>query len=83
MTTLWHLHVLQPRIIDLSHAVRHYRVCGCQRKETGGQPATKQSVVDGHCVIHIDQTHCVHWWDDEGPCCACGDSQPAEATEAE
>jgi len=19
-----------------------------------------------------DGTHCVHWWDDEGPCCRCG-----------
>lgn len=27
---------------------------------------------DGSCSKREDGTHCVHWWDDEGPCCTCG-----------
>lgn len=27
---------------------------------------------DGSCPEREDGTHCVHWWDDEGPCCGCG-----------
>jgi len=23
-------------------------------------------------VAPIDSAHCVHWWDEEGPCCRCG-----------
>jgi hypothetical protein len=30
---------------------------------------------DGYCAereAEGDGTHCDHWWDGEGPCCACG-----------
>ena len=26
----------------------------------------------GHAVGHLDDAHCPHWRDDEGPCCRCG-----------
>lgn len=26
----------------------------------------------GECYARKDRTHCVHWWDEELPCCACG-----------
>lgn len=25
------------------------------------------------CPVRDDKTHCVHWWDADGPCCSCGD----------
>lgn len=32
----------------------------------------KDARSDGSCPEREDGTHCVHWWDDEGPCCGCG-----------
>ena len=26
---------------------------------------------DGFCFEREDETHCVHWWDGEEPCCSC------------
>lgn len=26
---------------------------------------------DGYCPCREDQTHCEHWWNDDGPCCNC------------
>lgn len=33
--------------------------------------------VDGSCPGYADGTHCRHWWDDDGPCCGCGDDTGA------
>ena len=32
------------------------------------------------CDERADETHCRHWWDAEGPCCACG-SNPHDYAE--
>ena len=34
-----------------------------------------------HCDAMEDETHCNHWWDAVGPCCACG--KPTIPMEAE
>ncbi len=28
------------------------------------------------CPNRTDCKHCEHWYDNEGPCCACGDDSP-------
>lgn len=35
---------------------------------------TTCTVAEGFCPKRDDGTHCVHWWDGEEPCCACGDN---------
>lgn len=30
---------------------------------------------DGTCERREDGIHCEHWWDDEGPCCTCGNDE--------
>lgn len=30
-------------------------------------------IAAGFCPNREDATHCVHWWDNDGPCCSCGD----------
>lgn len=33
------------------------------------------------CPARADSTHCVHWYDDDGPCCGCGDDSNSNRKE--
>jgi hypothetical protein len=44
------------------------------------QPSREPTVGEGRCPERYDGTHCRCWWDDSGPCCACGDDTPSEKT---
>lgn len=35
------------------------------------------AIAEGFCPKRKDLTHCQCWWDDSGPCCACGDDTGA------
>lgn len=45
--------------------------------------AIDRRIAEGLCPARVDATHCNHWWDDDGPCCSCGDdtANPARETE--
>lgn len=45
--------------------------------------AIDRRVAEGLCPNREDATHCVHWWDDDGPCCNCGDDTENPARETE
>ena len=34
---------------------------------------TSEPTAEAVCASREDGTHCEHWWDNSGPCCACGD----------
>lgn len=42
--------------------------------------AIDRRIAEGLCPARVDATHCNHWWDNDGPCCDCGDdtSTPRE-----
>lgn len=44
-----------------------------RRVERACAEVTAKEIRDGGCPKRKDGTHCVHWWDDDGPCCGCGD----------
>lgn len=45
--------------------------------------AIDRRVAEGLCPNREDATHCNHWWDDDGPCCNCGDDTDNPARETE
>ncbi len=62
-----------------------YELCAlmAQTKHSKVVPTPSVSVAEGYCPVMDDHTHCVHWWDDEGPCCACGDDSGAGESDVE
>lgn len=45
--------------------------------------AIDRRIAEGLCPAREDATHCNHWWDDDGPCCSCGDDTENPARETE
>lgn len=42
---------------------------------------TAEQLAEGFCPKRKDKTHCVHWWDGDKPCCACGDNTDPQKSE--
>lgn len=42
-----------------------------------GEPLDAPGSEETPCPKREDGTHCVHWWDGDHPCCACGDNSQA------
>lgn len=35
----------------------------------------KEKIEEGWCPVREDETHCVHWWDGDKPCCGCKEGE--------